>query len=341
MRRRRYGTINQALLPLLFKTVLIVTLFSKNLYSISLTAQDDTPLFSIVIPTYNRLPLLQRTLESVFRIDYPNIEIIVVNDGSPDGTDQYLQTLAAQNKIVYLKQSNKGPAVGRNLGIMEANGELIAFLDDDCIPPADWLRRYGKIFREEKVAGCGGSSRTGSPATPYAEVNDEIVNFLKNALNKVPSIMTPFLTSNNAAYRTSALKKVGGFDEHFTLGAEERDLNFRLTQSGEKLMYDPTIVIDHYNDADFFGFIRHQFRQGKGSYLFYRSAMERYGKKPPMIPPGVYWRLITSPFNIHPFIGAMLHTLLIVVAQGAITAGYFFAFFKFRPTEPHRSEEST
>src|SRR5689334_2868499 len=98
-------------------------------------------MFSVIVPTYNRVALLAKTLESLFRQEYPDVEIIVVNDGSSDGTDAYLTDLASQGRIVYAKHLNSGPSVARHLGMTKAKGDLIAFTDDDCVAPPDWLSR--------------------------------------------------------------------------------------------------------------------------------------------------------------------------------------------------------
>ena len=283
--------------------------------------------FSVIVPTYNRLSLLRRTLESLFRQEFSDYEIIVVDDGSTDGTLEYLKGLSEKKKIQYVLQKNSGPAIARNKGIALSSGSLVAFTDDDCIVPADWLKRYHEKFQQEDVGVVGGSSKTGNLENPFAEVNDIIVNFLKAEINKRPDNEVPFLTTNNTAYRKKNLEKVGGFDNRFRFGAEERDLNYRLRQSGDKLVFDSSIIIEHFNNADFSKFLRQQFSQGKGSFLFYRNAQQMFGKKPQMIPIGVYVRLLLYPFSVKTFLRALLLSVLIILAQVAVTAGYFTAAF--------------
>src|SRR5450830_1529256 len=85
--------------------------------------------FSIVIPTYNRMKFLQQALDSVWAQTHDDYEIIVVDDGSTDGTKDYLASLDGRVKTV--RQSNSGPAAARNLGVRQAKGEYVAFLDSD------------------------------------------------------------------------------------------------------------------------------------------------------------------------------------------------------------------
>ena len=86
-------------------------------------------LFSVVIPTYNRLSLLPRTLESVWRQRFTDYEVILVDDGSTDGTQEYLRGMG--NKVRTINQANLGPGAARNAGAREARGEYVAFLDSD------------------------------------------------------------------------------------------------------------------------------------------------------------------------------------------------------------------
>jgi len=287
--------------------------------------------FSVIVPTHNRVDSLARTLESLFRQDFSDNEIIVVDDGSSDGTAEYCSKLQSEGRIRYIRQSNSGPAVARNAGLKAARGTLVAFTDDDCVLPVDWLRRYNEHFQQNDIAAVGGPTRTGILSNPYADANDIIVNFLKTAINSTKHDV-PFLTTNNTAYRKMELERISGFDERFSIGAEERDVNYRLRQAGGTLVYDPSIVVEHNNNANFTTFVRHQFDQGKGSYRFYRNASRHAGsKRPSMIPASVYVRLFVHPFAIRPFGRAMLLSTLIVCAQVAVTAGYVVAAMTKKP----------
>src|SRR5688572_12313735 len=88
-------------------------------------------LFSVVIPTFNRAHLLADTLESVFNQTFTDYEVIVVDDGSTDSTQQYLGSLDA--RIIFLTQSNHGPGAARNLGARHAQAEYLVFLDSDDV----------------------------------------------------------------------------------------------------------------------------------------------------------------------------------------------------------------
>ncbi len=84
-----------------------------------------------IIPTYNSAKYITEAIDSVLNQTYANIEIIVVDDGSTDNTENILSNYVNKNKIIYVKKKNGGPGSARNLGIKLANGEYIAFLDAD------------------------------------------------------------------------------------------------------------------------------------------------------------------------------------------------------------------
>ena len=282
-------------------------------------------LFSVIIPTYNRLHLLKQTIGSLMKQTISDFEIIVVDDGSEDGTAEYIADIEKDGSIIPVFQSNRGPAAARNAGLKRARGTYIAFTDDDCVVPSDWLYQFHKHFTIEKIAGVGGSSETGNPHNLFALANDMIVNFLKSELNLNYKFNPPFLTSNNTAYVKTNLDAVNGFDECYFIGAEERDLNYRIFLHGGKLIYDPAVVVGHFNDSGLNKFLKHQFDQGKGSRRFYTNILKKHGEKPAMIPARVYRKMFLHPFKAEGFGRATGLFLLFVLAQVAITIGYFYA----------------
>ena len=139
-----------------------------------------TPTISIVTPTYNCQPLLQESLESVFNQTLPQseIEIIVVDDGSTDGTWDYLQSLHAEHpNLKVLRQQNSGrPSVGRNRGLGAATGEFVFFLDSDDWFSPEALERMVSAAREHGsdvvVALAVGDNRTVRQASYLKTVYD-------------------------------------------------------------------------------------------------------------------------------------------------------------------------
>lgn len=92
---------------------------------------DALPLVSVIIPAYNAAAYIRETLQSVFRQTYQRFEVVLINDGSPD-TEEFERAIAPyRDRIVYLRQENRGPSAARNAGIRRARGEYLAFLDSD------------------------------------------------------------------------------------------------------------------------------------------------------------------------------------------------------------------
>lgn len=282
--------------------------------------------FSVIVPTFNRLASLRSTLESLFEQDFDDFEIIVVNDGSRDGTGEYLEGLASVGKILYHYHPNAGLAASRLAGLRIASGTYVAFTDDDCILPSDWLSRLHRDFQIYPVACVGGAARPDGHASLVARSNDLINNFFKNDLNGRGDRI-PFITGNNAAFRADILKKVGGPDPRFRMGAEDRDLVTRIVLAGGRIHYDPDLLVDHRNEAGLGEFLRHQFEQGKGSALYYRlhprGAARRFS-----IPLRTYLRLLICPFRRAGLLRAAGLALLTVCAQAAVAAGYLSAMLR-------------
>ena len=122
---------------------------------------DKQPLTSVVIPAYNAEVFLERTLQSALGQTYSNIEVIVVNDGSTDNTRGIAEAVAAaDDRVRIISMTNGGVAKARNIGIAEAKGKYVAFLD------ADDLWHPTKI--ERQVAAMSGSGNGHQPAAVYA-----------------------------------------------------------------------------------------------------------------------------------------------------------------------------
>ena len=231
--------------------------------------------FSVVIPTYNRLATLRQTLAALVAQDYAEYEIIVVDDGSTDGTDAMI---AAEFRMVrYLQQANRGPAAARNAGIRAAQGEVIAFTDDDCIPPHDWLTRLADGYaRYPHIVGAGGYLE--APADVLLrnrlaqyEYHISHVTYAAGDCEYLGGFECPAGGTNSMSYQRSVLTECGGFDESFPYAAgEDADLKWRICQRGYQLLYLPTKVI-HLQPYTWQAFRKQQITHGRGAIYFDRK----------------------------------------------------------------------
>jgi len=229
---------------------------------------------SVVIPTHNRKALLRRCLTAVTHQNYAQYEVIVVDDGSTDGTGDMVRQEFPQ--VRYIRQDpNQGPAAARNRGIEAATGEIVAFTDDDCIVPTDWLTALVQGFRRRpEVAGVGG----------YQEAPEEILqtNTVARAeramrlrrwgeraeMEQLGGNKVPGLGTNNVAFRRDVLLKVGGFDEGFPVAAgEDADLKLRIARRSYRLFYIP-LKVEHHREYTLRAQWRVQVRRGIGVYYF-------------------------------------------------------------------------
>ena len=196
---------------------------------------DNMPLVSVVIPTYNRASVIGRAVECVLAQTYQNIEVIVVDDGSTDNTHASLDGYG--DKVKVIGQENRGPSAARNRGIMEAQGEIIAFLDsDDLWLPTKLERQVGLMERAGQHVPCCLCN-----ATLRSENNEErsfAVSLLDSPyeeglwLNPAEVLASRFVFFNQAvAVRSWALKQAGGYDETLRL-LEDWDIALRLAVLG-------------------------------------------------------------------------------------------------------------
>ncbi|HEY63971.1 MAG TPA: glycosyltransferase [Caldilineae bacterium] len=240
--------------------------------------------FSVVIPTYNRWAQLRCSLTAVLRQTYSNYEVIVVDDGSTDNTGEMIQRVFPQ--VRYVRQdANRGPAAARNRGIAAASGEIVAFTDDDCVVPPEWLAKISHGFhRWPDVAGVGGYQeapddllRTNKVA--FAEHVMRLRRWGKQAqVEQLGGDEVPGLGTNNVAYRRDVLIEVGGFDETFPVAAgEDADLKLRIAQRGYRLLYLP-LKVCHYREYTIQAQWQMHWRRGVGAYYF----EAKHGKAPGM-----------------------------------------------------------
>lgn len=215
-----------------------------------------TPQLSIIIPTYNRKDILLRTLKG-FEVQTARaeiLEILVVDDGSTDGTEAAIADFALASPITirYLANPKKGPGPARNYGIREAKGALILLGDDDIIPSptlvaehVSWNRKYPA----DSFAMLGHVSW--SPEvhpTPFMEwLGLDGVLFGFRRLTPGREVGFQFFYSCNTSIKRDFLIREGLFDETFrAYGYEDTELAYRLTSQGLRVFYNSQAIGYHY-----------------------------------------------------------------------------------------------
>jgi GT2 family glycosyltransferase len=228
--------------------------------------------FSVVIPTFNRRRVLAEVLAALdTQEEAPPFEIVVVDDGSTDGTFEWLGQRTAGRPLRQLRQQNRGPAAARNRGVEVAAGARIAFLGDDTVPEGDWLARHAARHRQTTTPADGaGVAVLGYTAwhprmrlTPFLRyINEHGLQFgyaLITDPERVP--FNFFYTSNLSLAREWLLAEP--FDESFPDPAwEDIEASYRLERRGLRLVYEPRARLLHDHPTDFRRFGQRQERAG-------------------------------------------------------------------------------
>ncbi len=192
------------------------------------------PKVSVIIPAYHHAAFIGEAIDSVLAQTYRDFEIVVVNDGSPDETEEVLLPYIESGKIRYFRQENQGSAAARNRGVEMAEGELLAFLDDDdqWLPDKlEWQVSY--LEESDAVMVAGTSLLQGASSKPRWRSRSQAYDVLTLAeFFKGNPVGSP----GQALIRKADLIRAGGFDATIW-GADDLDLWMRLSQSGEIRRY--------------------------------------------------------------------------------------------------------
>lgn len=208
---------------------------------------------SVVVPTYNRKELVTRTLQTLFAQNCPasDYEIIVVVDGSTDGTAEALRKLASPCALRVVEQENRGPAGVRNTGAREAQAELVLFLDDDMQCPPDLVGAHLAVHctRQQTVAFGALRPSAESPHTLAAACFERefAPRALEWKLETGPGWQDLFCVFSNTSLPRSLLMEHGGFDESFRM-REDLEFSYRLLRAGVRAVSVPQAVAYHYYD---------------------------------------------------------------------------------------------
>lgn len=229
---------------------------------------------SVVIPTYARPAALFRCLQGLGRQgpEAGDFEVVVVDDGSPVPVAP--AHAAERFSLRVLRQSNAGPGAARNLGVEEATGEIVAFVDDDCVPDPGWLGHLAAAIGRSPRALAGGATRNGLVGSLCTEVTHLIVIASQEFHDELPG-GPRFFPSNNLACRRDEFLASGGFDSAFRVASEDRELCDRWRMQGRPLVRVPEATIAHFHDQGLGEFLRLHARYGRGAYRFHAIRRAR------------------------------------------------------------------
>jgi GT2 family glycosyltransferase len=233
------------------------------------STRHDWPRVSVVICTYNGARTLHDCLAGTSRLDYPDYEVIVVDDGSTDGSAD----IAAEYDATVFRTENCGLASARNTGLAAATGEIVAYLDDDARPDPHWLR-YLVLTLERGGHGAVGGPNVPPPDGPIAECVAHAPGGPIHVL--VSDQEAEHIPGCNMAFRAAELRAVGGFDPIFRAAGDDVDLCWRLQESGLTIGFSPAALVWHRRRPSVRAYLRQQRGYGRAEALLERKWPQKY-----------------------------------------------------------------
>jgi len=249
---------------LYFLTYLLITYLEEEVEE---PATGSTPKVSVLIPAYNEEGTIDETIRSVLNLEYPDFEVIVIDDGSTDGTG----TRAGKFPIKLLQQKNSGKAEALNNGIKHASGELIATLDADCYVDPSALRHMIGFFSDQRVMAVTPTMKVWKPETMLEKMQKAEYTF-SNLMSKIFARLDSITVTPGpfTVYRASVFRKLGGFNGK-TL-TEDNEMALRI-QSADYLIRSSKKAMVYTAVPTSLGAL---FRQRKRWYAGFWENMKRY-----------------------------------------------------------------
>jgi GT2 family glycosyltransferase len=228
------------------------------------------PRISVVVCSYNGARTIQDCFEGLLRQEYPNFEVVVVDDGSTDATS----AITLQYGFRLVSTENRGLSSARNTGLKAAMGEIVAYIDDDAYPDPHWLTYLAATFLSTPHVGVGGPNLAPPGDGPVA---DCVANAPGGPLHVLLSDHeAEHIPGCNMAFRKMALEAIGGFDPQFRTAGDDVDACWRLQQRGWTLGFSPAAMVWHHRRNAVRTYWRQQQGYGKAEALLERKWPEKY-----------------------------------------------------------------
>jgi GT2 family glycosyltransferase len=276
------------------------------------------------MPTFNRLDRLPRVLDAIERqtLGHERYEVVVVSDGSTDGTDEYLATRSTRpgSVIRFVTQPNGGPSAARNRGIEEARGKHVVFVDDDIVADPHLLERHlaAQLSGGSVVAMGPMLIPDDFELSPWVRWEQDVLYKQYDAMRDghYEPTFRQFYTGNASA-PTALLRAAGGFDLRFRR-AEDVELGYRLHQLGARFVFDPEAKGFHHAERRFESSVQVTYDYGRNDVAFLRdhqqdwindSLPDEFGHRNPLT------RRVVALAVPRPWLRRIVRTLLVAAAK--------------------------
>lgn len=193
--------------------------------------------------------------------------MIVVDDGGRAFLHDMMERFSRPLRIKLLRQVHSGSAAARNRGTSVATGRFLTFTDDDCAPTSTWLSALARRFAATPDCAIGGSTANALVDNPYSATSQLLIDYLLVRSARASHKMRFFL-SNNLAVPASLYRSIGGFNEAFSVGGEDREFSYRWTHRGLSMIHAPDALVYHWHQMSLRSFLRQHFRYRAGAFTF-------------------------------------------------------------------------
>ncbi|HEV2763434.1 MAG TPA: glycosyltransferase [Pyrinomonadaceae bacterium] len=228
------------------------------------------PRVSVVVCTYNGGRVIRDCMEGLTRVEYPDFEVIVVNDGSTDDT----ASIVSEYPFRLISTWNRGLSAARNTGMEAATGEIVAYTDDDARPDPHWLQYLAYSYMKSSHVGMGGPN-----VAPSGD--GWIADCVANAPGGPVHVLLDDSTAEhipgcNMSFRREALLKVGGCDARYRVAGDDVDLCWRVQQQAGTIGFSPAALVWHHRRNSVKTYWRQQQGYGKAEALLEAKWPEKY-----------------------------------------------------------------
>lgn len=231
------------------------------------------------MPVYNAGEPLIQLLTALSRQTLAPDEVLIVDDGSTDGSGEAAQVwnqMYPALNLSILHQSNQGPASARNHGAIAGTGDVVVFIDSDCIPLDDWLEKMIAPFADPAIVGVQGAYRCNQREWTARFCQLEIEERYER-MKKSASV--DFIGTYSAAYRRTVFTGNEGFDTRFPMASgEDADFSFRLAGQGLRLVFEPEAVVFHAHPNTLGRYLRQKYWRAYWRNLIYRRHFSKIWK---------------------------------------------------------------
>jgi glycosyltransferase involved in cell wall biosynthesis len=233
--------------------------------------KDEWPSISVVVCAHNAEATLDECLEHTCALDYPQLEIVVVDDGSSDDTAAIAQR-HPEARLVSIPHS--GLAVARNEGLKNTTGEIVAFLDSDAFPSPEWPYHLALGLNKKDVVGVGGPNECPPGDGPRAQ---EIAAAPGGPIHVLLSDdRAEHIPGCNMAFTREALMELGGFDPIYMVAGDDVDFCWRVLDHDWEIGFNPAALVWHHPRSTIGGYLRQQWGYGASEALVQGRHPDRF-----------------------------------------------------------------